>query len=521
MKQNHLILMLVFLALVVTAKAQEIRVYKSPRFDSTWSKPSIYPDRIVINFGQDPTSQVNITWRTNAEIDTAFAEIALATAAPKFWRNAKTLQAKTEAMDATAIQSAAVLSHHHSVEFTGLIPDTTYAYRVGDGERWSEWFHFRTASQDLNKKFSFLYLGDAQNYILELWARLIRQGFKTAPDASFIVHAGDLISNAHSEQEWEEWFYAGNFIHSMLPSLSTPGNHEYRPITQVEADAGERTLSVQWRPHFTLPLNGPKEYEDLKETVYYMDYQDMRIISLNSNRKQAEQIPWLENVLANNTKKWTVITYHHPLFSASDGRDNERLRNLWKPIFDKYKVDLVLQGHDHSYARGRVSPGENVIDGVNLRDQTGTVYVVSVSGGKMYNIGKDWTALGAERERIAENTQLFQVITIEGDRLRFEAYTAIGELYDAFDLIHNGTAPNKFIELRANAVPEKYHATTIPYQDPLPENVKMILLQRYPQHAITNVNAVKEGGNIFFNVRLDKGDTRVNTKVDMLGNEIK
>ncbi len=519
MRQGHPILILVFLALTVTAKAQEIKVYKSPKFDTNWSEPSTYPDRIVINFGQDPSSQVNATWRTNTEIDTAFAEIALATAAPKFWRNAKTLQAKTEVMDASAVESAEVISHHHSVEFTGLLPDTTYAYRVGDGERWSEWFQFRTASQDLNKKFSFLYVGDAQNYVLELWSRLIRQGFKKAPDASFIVHAGDLINRAHREQEWEEWFYAGGFIHSMLPSFSTPGNHEYRALTQAEADAKERSLSIQWRPHFTLPLNGPA-YEDLKETVYYMDYQDMRIISLNSNRKQEEQIPWLEMLLANNPKKWTVITFHHPLFSASAGRSNKRLRELWKPILDKYQVDLVLQGHDHSYARGRVSPGENVIDGINLRDQTGTVYVVSVSGGKMYNIGEDWTAIGAERDRIGENTQLFQVITIEGDRLRFESYTAIGELYDAFELIHNGAAPNKFIELRATAVPEKYHATTIPYQDPLPETVEAILLQRYPEHIITRVNAGEEAGEIFFNVRLNKEGARVDTKVDMLGNEV-
>ena len=46
----------------------------------------------------------------------------------------------------------------------------------------------------IGEPFSFFYVGDAQNYILELWSRLIREGYK-APTASFIIHAGDLIND--------------------------------------------------------------------------------------------------------------------------------------------------------------------------------------------------------------------------------------------------------------------------------------------------------------------------------------
>lgn len=442
--------------------AQDIKAYKTPEFHFDWSKPSEYPDRIVLNFGQNPASEVNVTWRTNTEIDTAYAEIAIATAAPKFWKNGKTLNAKTEVLDAQGIEDAEVIAHYHSAEFRDLLPDTTYAYRVGDGERWSEWFQFRTASEKPDEKFSFLYVGDAQNYVLELWSRLIREGFRKAPEAKFFIHAGDLINRAHREQEWHEWFTAGGFIHSMIPSMPVPGNHEYRPKNQEEIDQEIRSLSVQWKPQFTLPLNGP---EGLEETAYFMDYQDVRIVFLDSNRDHELQAIWLEEILANNPKKWTIVSYHHPLFSASNGRDNEELRTLWKPIFDKYKVDLALQGHDHAYARGRVAPGENVMDGLNMRDLTGTVYVVSVSGGKMYDIGDDWTEKGGQRDRLAENTQLFQVITLEGNRLIFEAFTAVGELYDSFELVKQENDLNQFIELRVRAVPEKNHSNTIPYKD--------------------------------------------------------
>jgi hypothetical protein len=510
-----LLLLLVIGFVSTIGLAQEVRVYKAPKFRYEWSKPSYYPDRIVLNFGQRPEHEINVTWRTDTTIRVAMAEIAVATAAPKFWRNGKTLTATTNVFDAQKIKEAEVTAHYHSVEFTDLEPDTVYAYRVGDGETWSEWFQFRTASTEKDGKFSFLYLGDAQNYILELWARLIREGYRTAPEAKFIIHAGDLVNHAHREQEWHEWFTAGGFIHSMLPSVPTPGNHEYRAIPEINGENASRQLSVQWRNQFTLPQNGP---EGLEETVYYMDYQDVRIISLNSNVEHQKQAVWLEKILSENPQKWTVITYHHPLYSASDGRDNTQLRELWKPIFDKYKVDLALQGHDHSYARGRVSPEDNVLDGVNMRDKTGTVYVVSVSGGKMYGLNPNrWTDTEAEQDRGAENTQLFQVITVEGNKLQFESYTAIGELYDAFDLMKEESGINRFVERKDEAVEEKLFSNTISYEDQLPLSTQEKILAAYPGYSVSRVSASEKDGKVIFQVRLIKEADQIDIVTDSSG----
>ena len=454
------------MAFVATASSQH-QHYHTPHYENNWSEPDHHPDHIVLNLTEDPSTSMSVTWRTDKTIRSGLAEIALATPAPKFWRYSISYNAQTETLNSRGIIQAGGVSNYHSVTFRDLIPDTLYAYRVGDGTYWSEWFQFRTAS-DEDKPFSFLYVGDAQNNILELWARLIREGYRTAPDAGFFLHAGDLVNNAHSEQQWHEWFTAGGFIHSMLPSISTPGNHEYQPRTQEDANQNSRSLSVQWRPQFNLPLNGIPGFE---ETVYYVDYQDSRIISLNSNRSPGEQKAWLEEVLKTNPRKWSIVTFHHPIYSASARRDNGLLRDEWKPLFDKYSVDLVLQGHDHSYARGRTKPyGDNVVDGINTRDYAGTVYVVSVSGGKMYNLEPSgWDAFKeVEQERSAENTQLFQVITIDGDRLSYESYTATGELYDAFDLKKSPDgAPNQFFERISEASPERRFNNTIPYADSL------------------------------------------------------
>jgi 3',5'-cyclic AMP phosphodiesterase CpdA len=170
-------------------------------------------------------------------------------------------------------------------------------------------------------------------------------------------------------------------------------------------------------------------------------------------------------VLADNPATWTVVTHHHPVWSASEGRDNEELRAAWKPVYDRHGVDLVLQGHDHSYARGRTYAGaENVPTGANVRDgDTGTVYVVSVSGRKMYDLKPDgWQGYGAGMERKAENTQLFQVIHVDGEELRYRAYTATGGLYDAFTLQKRPGRAN----LMVSEVPEG--AVTFDYDNTLP-----------------------------------------------------
>lgn len=518
MTQNKKYMRLLKFALLfmsITVFSQTPKIYKAPKFESTWHLPSKHPDRIVLNLGQNPETVASVTWRTSTDVSTGIAQIAKATAAPKFWKTAKTVRAIKYELDGTDVPMAGIKSNYFSIKFTDLEPNTLYGYRVGDGEHWSEWIQFKTAS-DTPEKFSFLYVGDAQNYILELWARLIRQGYKMAPDASFIIHAGDLVNRAHNEREWTEWFEAGGWIHRTLPSIPVPGNHEYRPIKK---DSKQRELAIQWNPQFTLPENGP---DGLKETVYYTDYQGVRIIALNTNRDIDKQLPWLENVLKNNPNKWTVVTYHHPLYSASAGRNNIELRNKLKPLFDKYEVDLSLQGHDHSYARGRVMPTEeNRVDGVNKRDVTGTVYVVSVSGGKMYNLSDGWGEFGAKRDRGAENTQLFQLITVDGNKLSYESYTATGELYDAFDLMKNNDGPNTFVERKDEAVKARRHDNTISYYDQLPLDFKEKILEIYKGYKVTKTRIFESDGAILYDVKIVNGKKEVDLLIDEKGEIIK
>lgn len=213
-----------------------------------------------------------------------------------------------------------------------------------------------------------------------------------------------------------------------MPSVPVSGNHEYGGL-KVDGQKKGRQLAIQWRPQFTLPVEEDLP-DDLAETVYTIVYQGVRIIALNSNRGLDAQAKWLEKVLQANRCQWKIVTLHHPIFSSGAKRDNAANRALLKPILDKYKVDLVLQGHDHTYARGHTP----VRMSDTVSPEITSLYVNSVSGPKMYQFREDgWKIYerdGVVLDRKAEGTPFFQVIDVNGDWLMYRAYMANGQLYD-------------------------------------------------------------------------------------------
>lgn len=381
-------------------------------------RPTQYPDRVILTWAGDPATSQTVNWRTDTTIMASKAQIKAEDANPALEKAITSYDASSTVLNGRNNYETA---KYHHVTFTNLKPATVYAYRVGSGEHWSEWFQFTTASAK-NEPFSFIYLGDAQNDIRSKWSRVIRKAFSHQPDARFIIHTGDLINRSNNDQEWGEWHYGGGFINGMIPSIPSPGNHEY-----VRDDQRKLILDPHWGVQYTFAGNGPK---GLESSVYYVDYQDVRIISLDSQMiildeaSAKAQYEWLEKVLKESKKLWTVITFHHPIFSTAKSRDNKEFRERFKPLFDQYHIDLVLQGHDHTYSRG-----QNLPRGLSGRDVSGPVYLVSVAGPKMYQVdGAKWMDVSLE------NTQLFQVIHVDGDKLKFEAYKTSGELFDAFSL---------------------------------------------------------------------------------------
>ncbi len=380
-------------------------------------KTSHIPERIVLSWSADPATTMDMTWRTDAVVARPVVEVAPATGNAEFATAAQSLAAGCD----TVRIDGNIKAYYYTAQVRDLAPATLYGYRVGDGETWSEWSQFRTADST-EAAFRFLYLGDAQNDLKAGWSRAVRAAYAKAPDARFMLHGGDLVNTSQDDNGWDEWFYAAGWIPRLMPQLAAAGNHEHPRTASTGFLPG--SLTPLWRPQFSFPLNG---LPGLEETCYYLDYQGLRLIVLNGTRDQQAQAHWLEMLLRQNTMTWTIVTIHQPMYSVAKDRDDPELRALFVPIFDRYAVDLVLQGHDHVYARSyKIRGGRRVAD-----DQPGTVYVVSVSGPKMYASNRLHEALMA---RMSEQVQLYQIISLEEQRLRFESWSITGELNDAFDM---------------------------------------------------------------------------------------
>ena len=302
------------------------------------------------------------------------------------------------------------------------------------GGTWSAWHHTRTAAP-AGTPLTLLYLGDTQNKRVSHVTRVLREAQRHAPDARLALFAGDLVSGGDGEDdnEWGEWFEAGGSLPTSLLVAPAAGNHEY--FEEFEDTPQERrVLGAHWPVSFALPRNG---IEDAAATTYWFDAQDARIVVLDGTSAldlgtARAQAAWLDRVLAASPRRWNIVMVHQPMFSPRQDRDNEVLRREVLPVLERHRVDLVLQGHDHVYGRrGGMAAGQDTPQ-----------YLVSVAGPKQYRLSAQ---ARASMVPVAEDTQLFQVIRIDGDRLHYQARTATGRLYDAFELMGDG-ASRKRIE---------------------------------------------------------------------------
>lgn len=444
-----------------------------------WQQASPWPDRIVVTFNDNPATSFAVTWRTSESVTETIAQIAVASADARFDRNATTVSAKTERLDLNSVLIDGVPhrtywnahippANFHSVSFRDLKPDTQYAYRVRGGHgAWSEWFQVRTANPE--GPVRFVYLGDAQNGLLSHWSRLMRAAFSEAPKADFVLHAGDLVNRASRDLEWAEWFKGVGFIHGMVPAIPVAGNHEYERLVNHQQES-ERLLSAVWRPQFTLPVDEGIN-PSLRETVYDVRYsKDLHVFVLASQQTSllAEQAQWLDNKLTASDARWRVVTFHHPIYSSGKGRNSPERRETLLPILNKHEVDLVLQGHDHTYARGEIKSQTPERFGSGARgDSVATMFVNSVSGPKQYkfkdNRWDDYADTGVELKRFAENTQFFQIIEIDGDRLTYKAYTALGDIYDQFAMTKDGKGRKRMVIGVTSTMEERRYDNTGAY----------------------------------------------------------
>lgn len=279
---------------------------------------------------------------------------------------------------------------------SGLEPSTTYCYELRDGDLAVARAGFRTPpTPGENIPVRFLAFGDSGEVGADQDA-LLAQMHTVAFD--LMIHTGDIAYETGTREELQRNFF-DVYAEFLLdyPMFPITGNHEYKT-----EDA------APFREAFDLPKNGGP---DGIERWYSFDWGDVHFVALDTERIGPVQAAWLEADLATNERPWTVVFAHRPPYSSGYHGSDVGFRTHFRPILEKYQVQLVLNGHDHHYER--------------TTPQNGVVYVVTGGGGRGVK-GTGWSEFTAFSESVIH----FVYVTVQGEQLAMHAIDGLGQEFD-------------------------------------------------------------------------------------------
>lgn len=335
----------------------------------------------------------------------------------------------------------------NKVTVEGLFEEnTTYYYSYTDDVKNPNWSEVQSYTTKKTTNFQTILVGDPQigasgsqgqgtaddiNIAVDTfnWNKTLEQAKITAPNASFILSAGDQIDYAGTDssdgKNVRESEYAGftyPALLRMLPLATTIGNHESK--------------GTDYKYHY----NNPNSEDGLGSTNsgsdYYFSYGNVLFISLNSNnRNTVEHRELLKKAVESNPDaKWKVVMFHHDIYGSGQPHsdtDGANLRALFAPLMDEFGIDMCLTGHDHSYARSYLMADGTAIqydDSVAINPE-GTLYIAagSASGSKFYKLATTKQYYIAERS----NTQIptFSTIDFSDESIVIKTYDYNGNKY--------------------------------------------------------------------------------------------
>lgn len=283
----------------------------------------------------------------------------------------------------------------HTVKITGLSASTEYEYTIGSGA-YAYKGSFKTVPEKGNDAaFSFAYIADTQ-VSNEVNAKATGATFaqlNAYKDLAFTYLAGDVTDNATAEKQWEQIFDNGG----KYPSAGQQffGNHLIA-VTQGNHDIS--TLSG----HIAVP-------GEAGDAVYSFDYGPVKFIILNletaksdeSAREQQKKLLEAKVQEAKTAGQWTIVGFHKSIYTGAShivDSDVSAARKYWGPVLANLDVDMVLQGHDHVYARGFINADgtkanmELDTQGAFLTKNNAPLYMVGGhAGGLKWYAQKDYT----------------------------------------------------------------------------------------------------------------------------------
>ena len=278
----------------------------------------------------------------------------------------------------TSSKSDDLSKTEHIITIDNLKPNTKYFYEIVNGntvlEKSSDTFFITAPTVGSEQKVRVWALGD-MGFGLESQKKIQTEYLKTLNGeyTNLWLLLGD---NAYAQGwDWEYQlrffeYYQVNKLMKQTVMFPSPGNHDYSPTTnnyKIEDPL------VAYFSIFSVPTKGEAGGVPSGSKAFYSyNYANIHFISLDSYgqegadrsmfSRESEQMKWLEKDLKANKQKWTIVYWHHPPYTmGSHNSDTEKdlktIREGVVPILEKYKVDLVLNGHSHNYERSQMIKG--------------------------------------------------------------------------------------------------------------------------------------------------------------------
>jgi len=271
----------------------------------------------------------------------------------------------------TGLQSS---YYQYQADLAGLSPNTDYVYRVsvdGIDVATAGAARFRTAGPG---GFKFLVMGDSG------WGdpRLDGQGMIAQriynENPALLIHTGDLVYPFGSYDYYQRNYfnyYAATM--SSIPFFPSPGNHDY------DVPNAAPYLAIHAVPNEGVPVPDRGRY-------YSYDWSNVHFVSIDAHQSldravnaNGPMLQWLDNDLRTTKQFWRLVYFHYPPFAT--GQNTNDTQSLWVrqymvPIFEKYGVQLVFSGHEHSYQRTKAIRNSSFVP-----TGVGTNYFTSGGGG--------------------------------------------------------------------------------------------------------------------------------------------
>lgn len=436
------LLALAFLVFVMTLGALLLGCGKTADNYKSFSQADAFNIRQVIT--ADSATSRTVMWQSETEEKDSFVEYRLvktegvkAAGAKADRTNASEVKADGAATKAKSFTQKEWLNEKftdngkttfiHTVTLQNLQPGTEYEYRLGCGDKRSEWFRLTTAQ---GNKYKALIFPDSQSANYKSWEDVAMPAWQRNQDARFFIAMGDLVDNGEHAYQWNEWFSRIRPMITRIPVAPVLGNHEtYTSDWKVR-------MPLAYLHYFQLPEGAPEKY---RNQFYSFDYGDVHFVVLNNLMREMEQfqpemlqeqMAWFRADMEKTKKKWKIVLMHKDVLrygfltrktTRTEGISEEG--KIFMPLFDRYGVDVVLTAHLHTYRnRGRI---------YNFaRSNKGPLYILTgVAGDVRYpNLWKRHSldvALAPQPE-----TNNYLVMEADSDKLKFSCYLPDGTKVD-------------------------------------------------------------------------------------------